>query len=230
VPTNYRLSLRISAAGRYLVQYDPPLQRRIYATSLWQPGELVTERHTLALPAGTRADQAQTLEIVLYDFASPTLAPVGVAYVPVKERPRSFDIPPIETQVGAEFGGQMRLLGYDLAEGPDALTLTLHWRAVRTMPTDYKVFIHLFDPATEAIVSQDDAMPLRNTYPTRWWAEGEVVSDAIPLSLAGVPAGKYRLAVGVYEPPLGPRLGAIDRSGATLPANRLILEAWIEIL
>jgi hypothetical protein len=229
VRTNYRLSLRISAEGRYLVQYDPPLQRRIYATSLWQPGELITERHTLALPAGTTANQAQTLEIVLYDFASPTLAPVGVAYVPVKERPRSFKVPPTETLVGAEFGGQMRLLGYDLAQTPDALTLTLHWQAMRTTPTDYKVFIHLFDPATEAIVSQDDAMPLRNTYPTRWWAEGEVVSDAIPLSLVGVPAGKYRLAVGVYEPPPGPRLEAIDRTGATLPANRLILEARIEV-
>jgi len=229
VRINYRLSLRISAEGRYLAQFDPPLSRMLYPTSLWQPGELVTERHTLALPGGTTADQVQTLEIVLYDFASPTLAPVGVAYVPLKERPRSFDLPPMGTQVGAEFGGQMRLLGYDLAQTLDTLTLTLHWQALRSMSTDYKVFVHLFDPATEAIVAQDDAGPLRNTYPTRWWAEGEVVSDAIPLSLADVPAGQYRLAVGAYEPPIGPRLEATDKSGATLPADRLLLEVQIEI-
>ncbi len=229
VRINYRLSLRVSAEGEYLAQYDPPLRRRMYATSLWQPGEMITERHTLTLPADAKPDQAQTLEVVVYDFASPTLAPLGVAYVPVKERPRSFDIPQTETQVGAEFGGQMRLLGYDLAEQSGALALTLHWQAMRTMPADYKVFVHLFDPVTEVIVIQDDAMPLHNTYPTRWWAEGEVVSDTVSLPLTGVPAGQYRLAVGVYEPLTSDRLEAVSSAGSPLPADRLVLESSIGI-
>jgi hypothetical protein len=229
VRINYRLSLRVSAEGKYLVHYDPPLQRMLYATSMWRPGELVTERHTLTLDADETIDEAQTLEVVLYDYSSPELAPVGVAYVPLKERPRSFDVPPIETQARAEFGGQMRLLGYDLAQSPSALTLTLHWQAMRTMPADYKVFVHLFDPATEIIATQDDAMPLRNTYPTRWWAKGEVVSNAIPLSLANVPAGQYRLAVGVYDPNTRDRLEATESTGAAVPDNRLILEPRVEI-
>jgi hypothetical protein len=227
---NYRLSLRIpSAEGGYLVQYDPPLRRLLYPTSLWQPGELVTERHTLILPADVAGDQAQTLEIVLYDFASPMLAPVGVAYVPVKEQPRDFEVPPMQVQVGAEFGGQMRLLGYNLAQTDDALALTLHWQAMQAMMADYKVFVHLFDPATETIVAQDDTMPLRNTYPTRWWASSEVVSDAIPLPLADVPSGQYRLAVGVYEPPAKPRLKAVDGHGHSLSDNRLVLSQEIAL-
>ena len=198
----------------------------LYPTSMWQSGELVTYRHTLSLDADKGADEVQTLEVILYDFASPTLAPVGVAYAPVKERPRNFEIPTTEMLVGAEFGGQMRLLGYDLAQTDDALTLALHWQAIQAMITDYKVFVHLFDPATENIVRQDDAMPLRNSYPTRWWAAGEVVSDAISLSLAGVPAGQYRLAVGVYDPTTPPpndRLAAVDGQGHPVPNHRLVL-------
>lgn len=230
VPANYGLSLRLlDAEGVYLGQDDPKLPWGLYPTSMWQPGELVTDRHTVPLQAGKANDQAQTLEVILYDLASAVLAPVGAAYVPVKERPRNFDIPPMQTPVGAKFGGQMRLLGYDLARTPDALTLTIHWRAMRTMPTDYKVFVHLFDPATEAIPVQNDAMPLRNTYPTRWWAKGEIVSDAISLPLVNVPTGQYRLAVGVYEPLTSDRLEAIDGTGSPLPANRLLLERQIEI-
>jgi len=230
VPANYGLSLRVSdVQGVWLVQYDTQPQRGLYPTAMWQPGELVTERHTLALTGDAAADQAQTLEVVLYDLASPALSPVGVAYIPVKERPRSFNVPPLETTVGAGFGGQMQLLGYDVVQTSDVLTLTLHWQAEQAMTMDYKVFVHLFDPATETIPRQDDAMPLRNTYPTRWWAEGEVVSDAIPLSLSGVPAGQYRLAVGVYDPTTDDRLSTNDRAGFPLSSNRLVLESQIKI-
>ena len=229
VQINYRLSLRVSGEGQYLAQYDPPPRRMLYPTSMWQPGELVTERYTLTLDEGNTTDKAQALEVVLYDFSSPTLAPAGVAYVPLKEHPRSFDVPSLETQVGARFGDQLQLLGYDLVHRPDALMLKLHWQAMQAMYTDYKVFVHLFDPATETIVTQDDAMPLRNTYPTRWWAEGEVVSDAIPLSLTGVSAGQYRLAIGVYDPTTGDRLTGLDSQGHPVPGNRLVLKSWITV-
>jgi hypothetical protein len=232
VTINYGLSLRAAAEGAPLGQEDPMLPWGLYPTSMWQPGELVTYRHTLSLDADKGVDEVQMLEVILYDYVSPTLAPVGVAYIPLKERPRNFEIPTPEMPVGAEFGGQMRLLGYDLAQTDDALTLTLHWQAIQAMITDYKVFVHLFDPATENIVRQDDAMPLRNTYPTRWWAASEVVSDAISLSLTGVPAGQYRLAVGVYDPTVAPpndRLAAVDGQGHPVPNHRLVLMPEITI-
>jgi len=231
VPANYDLSLRVyDAKGARLSEFDDTQpQRGLYPTSMWQAGELVTDRHTLPLSPGNTVDQAQMLEVILYNRATPSLAPVGAAYVPLKQRPRTFEIPPMQTPVGAEFGGQMRLLGYDLVQAPDALTLTLHWQAMQAVTADYKVFVHLFDPATETIVAQDDAMPLRNTYPTRWWAEGEVVSDAIPLSLAGVPAGQYRLAIGLFRPPKGPRLDALDSQGQPLFDNRLVLDREITL-
>ena len=129
----------------------------------------------------------------------------------------------MQNRADVDFGGVMRLLGYDLVQTGDELRLTLHWRALSAMTTDYRVFVHLFDPATERIVAQFDGMPLRGAYPTSWWWPGEVLSDQITLSLAGVPAGNYRLATGVYNPITVTRLQAVDAAGHPLPANRLIL-------
>ncbi|MCP4535506.1 MAG: hypothetical protein GY831_30330, partial [Delftia sp.] len=110
----------------------------------------------------------------------------------------TFDVPPDATGANVLFGDDARLPGYRLRRDGDELTLTLHWRAERRMETNYKIFVHVFDPATGIPVVQDDAMPRRNTFPTTFWWPGEVVVDVIPISLAGVPAGAYGVAVGVY--------------------------------
>jgi hypothetical protein len=81
------------------------------------------------------------------------------------------------------------------------LTLTPAWKALTNISANYKVFVHVFDPATEKIVAQFDAMPHNNAYPTSRWLNGEVVTDTIAISLADVPIGSYRIALGLYLPP-----------------------------
>jgi hypothetical protein len=78
------------------------------------------------------------------------------------------------------------------------------------METDYKIFVHVFDPATNIPVAQDDAMPHRWAYPTTFWGPGEVVDDLIPISLVGVQPGAYGIAVGVYDPATMERLPVAD--------------------
>ncbi len=92
-----------------------------------------------------------------------------------------------------------------------------------TPHSDYKVFVHLFDPADERIVAQHDAMPFDGRYPTSWWVPGEVVSETITLSPTGVKPGDYRLAVGLYEPRTATRLVTLGPDGARLAADRLVL-------
>ena len=101
----------------------------------------------------------------------------------------------------ALFGDEMRLLGYEV-ERPSAgqIAVTLYWRGEQRMAADYKVFVHIFDPATGVPVAQDDSMPHRGGFPTRFWAAGELVSDRIPIDIGGAPAGEYGLALGVYDP------------------------------
>jgi hypothetical protein len=142
---------------------------------------------------------------------------------------RHFTVPEMQRELGVTFGREALLLGYDLAREGEELHLELYWQALRPMEMDYKVFIHLFDPATETIVTQHDAMPREGRYPTSRWTEGEVVSDSITLSLADAMPGHYRLAVGVYDPATVDRLPAVDAAGLPIRDNRVVLTEEIEI-
>ena len=229
LPRDYtcRLSLR-DESGTIVQSQTAPIARS-YAPSLWPTNAIVASRYQMALdpllPAGRydlviAVDDAQTDE----GFGEFVL-PLGVE---IKGRERSYIIPTMQAKLGVSFGGQMRLLGYDLKRGERALRLGLHWQALRQMEGDYKVFVHLLDPATEAIVAQDDAMPRQNQYPTSWWAEGEVVSDEIIISLEDLPQGSYRLALGVYDPQTADRLAAVGPDGAPVANDRVMLDEEIE--
>jgi hypothetical protein len=108
------------------------------------------------------------------------------------------------------------------------VTLTLWWQAATAPAQDYKRFVHLYDPATEIIVAQDDAMPRAWAYPTTWWAAGEVVSETVTLDISAVPTGEYRLGVGWYDPATFDRLPAIDAAEQPHPLNRVTLDATVK--
>jgi hypothetical protein len=148
--------------------------------------------------------------------------------VTVLPRPRLFDAPAISHPLEADFGGEIRLLGYDMQREGDVVTLTLWWQAVTSPVHDYKRFVHLYDPATESIVAQDDAMPRAWTYPTTWWVEGEVVSETVMLDVSAVPPGEYRLGIGWYDPATLDRLLATDAAGQPQPLNRVTLDVTLE--
>jgi hypothetical protein len=238
VAANYSISLRLLDADGQL-RVSPPDTQPGYGflpTGLWRPGELVTDQYTLVLPDDLPAGGGYQLEVVLYQ--APTLEPVGQARLggfalpletPFEARrpPRVFSLPSLRHPVGTDFGGEVRLAGYDLEPGEDVLRLTLWWQALRAPQADYTIFVHLFDPATEAIVAQSDAMPQGGVYPTSWWAAGEVVSETVALPLEGMPQGTYRLAVGLYDRTLT-RLQALGPDGGRLPHDRLILPESVE--
>jgi hypothetical protein len=116
------------------------------------------------------------------------------------------------------FGGGIRMIGYDLPDGSfvagETIPLRFFWSAT-TQPTDtYSTFVHLY-PAdeTETLAQVDGPPALR---PTVTWDDpdevlvGEQVGLALP---ADLPAGEYRLAVGLYRFTDGVRLALPD--GAT---------------
>jgi hypothetical protein len=154
-----------------------------------------------------------------------------LAHLTVAPRPRQFALPKPQTEVQAVFGDVARLLGYDLARDRDAdrLTITLWWQAVTTPSRDYKRFLHLYDPQTERIPAQDDAMPRNWTYPTSWWVEGEVISDTIELDLRDLPVGEYDLAVGWYDPGDGIRLSVTGAALGAVQSNRLVLPDGVKM-
>jgi hypothetical protein len=114
-------------------------------------------------------------------------------------------------------------LGYEVEQRDERLRLTLYWQALRHMSRDYKSFVHVADPATGVPVAQDDAMPHRGGYPTRFWAPGEIVVDHIPINLGGAPPGNYDLALGLYDPASLERLPLLIAGDERPDDRRLVL-------
>ncbi len=199
----------------------------------WPAGAWIADRSAISIPS-TAPTGDYTLSLRLH--AAEIGAPLGVythtQTVRVEGRERVWDLPPMEQEMDACFGGIIELAGYDLARESDAghaLDLTLHWRALAESDRHYMFFVHLADPETGQPVAQVDAMPRGFTYPTGLWAPGEIVSDKVTLSLKGVRAGRYDLAVGWYDPETKQRLPAFGKDGERLPDDRLLLSEDIVV-
>jgi hypothetical protein len=195
-----------------------------WPTSRWEANEVVRGSYTLPvdpfLQTGT-----YTLTLTLADGAAgrETGHPLVVGALHVKALPRTFAEPSPAHPLHTRWGDVIRLHGYDLQSSAESLELTLFWQAERRMDASYKVFVHLIDPTTGAVVAQDDAVPRRWTYPTTWWERDEVVEDTVALSLDGVSSGQYRLLVGLYDPDAGQRLLAYSADGERYPDDAVPL-------
>ncbi len=216
-----RLSL-VDEQGRAVATAEAPLSA-IYPTSRWPLHALVNSRAALHVPAGAPPGSYRLL-LELRDADGRLLgqwSPGDPILVKAAERNRT--LPSFAYPVGVRFGELIALPGYDLERAGGQVVVTLHWQALAAPGRDYKVFLHCFDPATEKIVAQRDAMPLADTYPTSRWAEGEVVSDRLVLDMAGVPSGRYQLAVGWYDPLTGERLEPVG-DPARISQRRVLLQ------
>lgn len=238
IATNYGISLRLrDARGQEVQAMDTQPGYGFLPTSLWRPGELVTDRYEFPLPADLPQGEEYTLHVVLYRFPSLQAIgerPVGPFPIPLetayeeKPAPRRFTLPPVPYPMGVTFGGEIRLAGYDVKQERDRLLLTLYWEALMSPRGDYTRFVHLFDPGTKTLVAQDDSPPRMGKYPTSWWVAGEVVSETVALSLEGVPSGAYRLATGFYDATVT-RLPATGPDGDPIPDNYPMLPLEVRI-
>lgn len=151
-----------------------------------------------------------------------------IGQVTVGDAQCAQDLPPGAVTLDARFGNRLRLLGYTMNRNGNQLNLTLYWRLIQHMDTNYKIFVHVFG-ADDVPVAQDDAMPHRGGYPTRFWAAGETVVDDMIVDLSKAPPGTYGLAVGVYDPDTAERLPLVDGAGQSPQDNRLVLPEEVAI-
>ncbi len=183
-----------------------------YPTSHWHSTDVVIpDRRTIVLPPHLppgryRLDAGMYLlstgeRLQVFDESG---SPVGdkavVGYVTVGEEGERRLSPAYP--LPADLGGEIRMLGYDLAASTLApgqdLDLTVYWQALVEMERDYTVFVHLVGQDGQ-IVSQQDGQPEKGFYSTSFWDRGEVVRDEHVLSLpSDVQAGEYELRAGMY--------------------------------
>ena len=76
---------------------------------------------------------------------------------------------------------------------------------------------------------QEDGIHVRYTQPSSKWQVDQIVSDAIEAPLWNLPAGEYRIAVGLTNPDTGERLPVFDSNGKALPDNRYVFSETIRI-
>lgn len=194
-------------------------------------GDIVQARVELRLPGDANAGEYE-LRLALDGYTAqdgwlaPSVLTIGTTRVAPIER--STVLPAMSTRVNARLGDQVELLGYDLnAPQPlqpnDTLTLTLYWRALKTIDTSYTVFAHLIDSANK-IFGQSDSIPVQAARPTTSWAPGEVLIDTHRFQVApqAVP-GLYQIRVGLYDAVTLKRLPTFDSNG-TATGDRILLQ------
>lgn len=123
----------------------------------------------------------------------------GVDYAWIYQVP-----PPVATPREAGFGAALRLRGYEQAAAArpgQALALRLQWATLAPPAADYWLFAHLVGPDGRRYAQIDQP------YPTSQWAPGRFQAADLPFPMpADLPAGTYRLLVGLYDPATGQRL------------------------
>jgi len=145
-----------------------------------------------------------------------------------------YDLGPAPPIVEQEWrlGNSIALQGYGLSplavSAGEIVRLSLIWSARQPMEQDYTVFVHLLDE-TGRLVAQVDRQPWGGLRPTSTWQPGQTLTDRHGLWIdETLPAGHYRLAVGLYAWPSLERLPVVDASG-NIVGDHLLLPA-IQVL
>jgi hypothetical protein len=239
--TAFRTVVRVvsSSDGVGWAQRDMITPRNIPA-SWWQTGQVIAERFVLTTTAETPIG-AYHLNIscvepgwsrrsflpMYHNGNADPLYRLFLGYVVVPWQ-GEMDA---ATPVGANFGDQISLLGFEVADSlppGGELDVTLYWEALRQPEDDYTVFVHLLD-ANGQIVAGHDGPPMDRRYSTKSWIPGEIVPDVHRLSLdPEIPVGTYWVKLGMYRWPSLERLSVWDRQGMEQEDQAIVLQS-IEI-
>lgn len=188
----------------------------LYPTGVWQPGEVVVDRHRIWVSGKAERPVAGELWVDLYDRETLQALPVtdasgqslgvpAIARLKVAPKVVDSDAKPDPEALIANLNGELAIVSADLGstrlEAGQPLTMTLTWTALQTPPADYTLFVHLV-PESGPLqpLAQVDRQPLDGDYPTSFWTPGEVVTDTLRLDLpAALDVGTYRLVAGLYN-------------------------------
>jgi hypothetical protein len=139
----------------------------------------------------------------------------GVDYAWVYQVPRPMGYP-----LEADFGPGMHLHGYETdtsaIRSSGVLTVTAQWQARADLAQDYNLFVHVLNERGEQVGQID--VPLTDPHePTSVWQPGRYVFWIHPVPVpADLPAGRYWVGVGLYDPD---DMGRLPLQGYRPPAD-----------
>jgi 4-amino-4-deoxy-L-arabinose transferase-like glycosyltransferase len=177
--------------ARYAVFFLPSIQRNVY------PKSYAAIRQQVAVPLH---------RVIIH----------GIEYAHIYQLPYPFATPR-----RACFGDMICLHGftlrYEVGQAGQAGQLVVwpSWGVRASPESDYHVFLHLINETGQTVVQTDTAPGGADMLPTGQWQAGEQVAVPLPLLIPDtLPAGTYRLAMGLYDPETGERLRLTGGVGA----------------
>ena len=148
----------VNADGEVVGQSDHLPGGEYYPTSLWQPGELLKDVHTLTL-AQELGPPPYALEVGLY-VREPELIHLGqpqiVGYTGAAHVSDALpdDLAPGQSSTLSD---EVALLGHQMNHAGNMLSLQFFWQALRTPDRDYTVFVHIVDDAGKIVAQAGSA-------------------------------------------------------------------------
>ncbi len=108
------------------------------------------------------------------------------------------DLPADLPRLNLTYRDEMRLIGVKIeaaaVQPGDTVPITVYWQALKRMPTDYSIFIHLFGRG-QADAGQLNTYPGLGLRPTSTLEPGQIVADTYPVLVYGSSAAPTRLQV-----------------------------------
>jgi len=214
---NYSVFVHLLGAGRTVVgQVNTYPGLGAWPTSTLPRGAVIADTYRVPVAPDAAAPSQLRVEVGLYNYdtagrpALPAVAAGGQRVEPLLATAKlvPWDWPRVEPAhpLAIRLGDAISLIGYDLTD-----RLTLYWQATSRPSADYTVFVQVWDDHRQ--VAGFDGQPAGGDYPTHWCDAGETIIDRRPLDLSGLPAGRYRLLVGMYRLDTGERLPAVAAAG-----------------
>lgn len=218
VAENYSVAATLlTPAGEVLAQRETYPGLGLRPTRYLMPGDSFVDSYPLQLNHDVATPMVVRAVVTLFDFNSdmrtglPALDANGNEVTPVvgylKVVPVEWPTYQPTYPVTANFNDAIALIGYDLDP-----QLTLYWESLTPVDEDYNLFVHLLD-AEGNLVTQADAPPTQDTYPTRWWEADEIIADTHTLPPA---PDATRVRIGFYSLTTNQRLPVIE---STLPTQ-----------
>jgi 4-amino-4-deoxy-L-arabinose transferase-like glycosyltransferase len=203
-----------------------------FPTSLWPEGVMFCDPYPLRVADTVPSPGPANLSLGLYRRDGERLPAYSAGRQPLGDNVR-LPGPRVvfaegQRAIDYDWGHQIALVDYQLdrttlAPG-ESLTLSLVWRALRRMPTDYVATVQVMDEHGTKIGQSD--IPLL----TSAWQPDTIMTDrrSIPISRDAV-AGVYNIQVGVYEPVTIQNL-VLYRKRQVLPGGGLLALWKLRIL
>lgn len=233
LPKDYSVFVHlVDEEGFTIAQHDTVPGGGRLPTSRWQPGQIISDRYSVTIPATAYAPNRGDWRVGLYHQrtgerlrlmdGSDNSFTFGDLILVAPESPFALSLP---NPINVDWADGVSLVGYEFSKRRltpgEELTVTLYWLARQPVSQDYTTFVHILDQGFAMHGGHDGAPPV----PTSTWFNhaNEIIVDAHTFIInPDAPPGEVQLEIGLYPWPSFERLRLLDAVGAE-GADRLLL-------